>query len=267
VVVRVQPAVDDVLPDGPAMRYEREGVDLVLEVQATARFTVARGRDITVVPCRSASDRNVRGVLLGSVMGALCHQRGLLPLHASAVEIHGRCIAFAGESSIGKSTVAAALGDRGHRIMCDDVCAVTISEDGTPRVWPGPARIKLWPAVAESMGRHTELLEPEIDGLDKLQVALPPGGDQPLPLARIYVIDAHSASGIARQRGGDALRAVFDNTYRRPFSTVMGNHLGEFERAVALLRGTAIFRVARVSPPSEFARRLEEHVSPSAALT
>src|ERR1700678_2961780 len=41
---------------------------------------------------------DVRAYLLGTVFAVLCHQRGLLPLHASAVSWEGNVIAFLGHA-------------------------------------------------------------------------------------------------------------------------------------------------------------------------
>ena len=75
-------------------------------------------------------DANIRLYLLGSAMGVLLHQRGLLPLHANAVEIDGKAFAFMGASGSGKSTLAAWFHDHGYRIIADDVCAVRFETEG-----------------------------------------------------------------------------------------------------------------------------------------
>src|SRR5579862_2093768 len=48
--------------------------------------------------------------LLGPVLGLLLRLRGVVCLHASAVSLGGRAVAFAGPAGAGKSTTAAALG-------------------------------------------------------------------------------------------------------------------------------------------------------------
>lgn len=45
---------------------------------------------------------------------------GYLPLHASSVVANGRAYVFAGKSGSGKSTIAAALLDRGCEFLADD---------------------------------------------------------------------------------------------------------------------------------------------------
>ena len=65
-------------------------------------------------------------------MGAALHQRGILPLHANAVEIDHRAVAFMGASGAGKSTLAAWFHDQGYPILADDVCVIR-ADDGAAR--------------------------------------------------------------------------------------------------------------------------------------
>src|SRR5690242_18684681 len=70
---------------------------LVLVVPKVGRYRIQSGSSITVETHPGVPDRNVRLFLLGSAFGALLHQRGMLPLHANAIEIGGKAIAFMGE--------------------------------------------------------------------------------------------------------------------------------------------------------------------------
>jgi hypothetical protein len=89
-----------------------------------ARFRVKGGCEIVVDPVPGADAAALRAVLLGKLMAYLMRQRGCLPLHASGVVIDGCAVLFLGESGAGKSTTAAALYARGHRVIADDVGAV-----------------------------------------------------------------------------------------------------------------------------------------------
>lgn len=56
--------------------------------------------------------------------------RGLIPLHATAVEIGGRAVLIAGPPAAGKSTLAAGLIDRGARLISDDLSVISSAADG-----------------------------------------------------------------------------------------------------------------------------------------
>ena len=116
------------------------------------------------------------------------HQRGYLVLHASAVVVAKRAVAFLGDSGTGKSTLAQGLAGAGHKLVCDDVLAVRVTH-GTAIVQPGFARVKLWPDVLAQLGEDAEALPRVQPGLDKRSRASPlaqPGA--PIQLARAYLV-------------------------------------------------------------------------------
>jgi hypothetical protein len=75
----------------------------LLNIPGAGRYLVRSGREIVVEPDSTGSERHLRLYLLGSVFGAILHQRGLLPLHSNAMEVGGRAFAFTGPSGAGKS--------------------------------------------------------------------------------------------------------------------------------------------------------------------
>ncbi|MCP4397035.1 MAG: hypothetical protein GY801_07015 [bacterium] len=85
------------------------------------------------------------GLRIASELGALLHQRELLPLHGSAIKVNDGVCVFVGLSGNGKSTVAAAFRQRGYQVLADDVCVVSIREDGLP---PGDPRV----SAVEALG-------------------------------------------------------------------------------------------------------------------
>jgi energy-coupling factor transporter ATP-binding protein EcfA2 len=58
--------------------------------------------------------------------------------------MEGGAVALAGPSGTGKSTLAAALAARGHRILADNVCAIDTSTSHGPWVLPGVSFVNLW---------------------------------------------------------------------------------------------------------------------------
>ena len=121
--------------------------------------------------------------LLGSARGALLHQRGLLPLHANAVVLAGRAIAFCGHSGAGKSTIAAWFHDRGDPILADDICAVDGAATGEIIAYPGVPRLRLWRDALEKGGREASGYRRSFDSLDKWDVPIGPPSP-PVPLAK-----------------------------------------------------------------------------------
>ena len=135
-------ALADPILETPYLQADGEG-RVRYTVAGVADFLVECGERVTIAPKLDAASPDVRVFLLGSVFGLLCNQRGLLPIHASAVEIEGRAVAFAGASGSGKSTMAMAFQRRGFRLLSDDVTPVAF-EGGQVRFLPSARRIRLW---------------------------------------------------------------------------------------------------------------------------
>lgn len=223
--------------------------DFLHEVPGVARYRVRKGEEIIVEPCAGGTPQLVRLFLLGTPFGALCHQRGLLPLHASAIEVGGRCIAFAGFSGAGKSTLAAFLAERGYPVICDDICGVTLDEHGHPLVWPGVQRLKLWRDALDALHRDAGTLEPARNGIAKYQVAIERRPDQrSLPLSRVYVLRESriaAPESIHRLTGSRAFDAIIAHTFRRRLAASLGTPQSYFANVAAVVKQVPIHLVGR----------------------
>ena len=81
-------------------------------------------------------------LLTAQVLPIAALAQGLELLHASAVQVDGRVLAFAGPSASGKSTLAARLVLAGASLVSDDVLALQRVEDDVV-AHPGPALMNL----------------------------------------------------------------------------------------------------------------------------
>jgi hypothetical protein len=115
--------LDDLVEDGPFLQIDRRGTCL-LRLDNVAAYLVTGPGEVIVSPVPGVGDAEIRVFLLSSVFGYLCHLRALFPLHASRVAIDGNAAAFCGPLGAGKSTTAAQLALRGHRLLADDVCVI-----------------------------------------------------------------------------------------------------------------------------------------------
>jgi hypothetical protein len=116
----------------------------------------------------------IAGALLA--MHLMLHNR--LVLHASAVQVDDRALAFVGKSGMGKSTLATALSLEGYPLLSDDLLRV----DAELLVHPGATETRLRPAarsLAGNAGHGTA------DGRLALRPALL--ADGPLPLAACVI--------------------------------------------------------------------------------
>jgi hypothetical protein len=186
-----------------------------LEVQGVAQYRVEEGNSILIEPLADASLEEVRLFLLGSTMGALLYQRGLFPLHGSAVETRWGAMIFVGAQGAGKSTLAAHFHRNGYRLLSDDLCAVATTEDGL-QILPALARFRLCPDAYERLGAPAGA---RFD-IDKFIV---PMGDgycpDPVPLRAIHILSDQEAEAprFRMLRGLDRVRRLLENLYRPHF--------------------------------------------------
>ncbi|MEL7356057.1 MAG: hypothetical protein AAFV85_10215 [Cyanobacteria bacterium J06634_6] len=159
----------------------------------------------------------IRLPLLGPVLALVLQQRSHFILHASAVVINGKAALFTAASGQGKSTTAATLHSRGHRLMTDDVSAIVLKESAPPMLLPGFPRVKLWPeAVNPATQKNPKDLESINKAVDKLSCATLEGFCQePVPIGRIYKLTAGEADTpqIISLSHKDAVARLLENAF------------------------------------------------------
>ena len=164
-----------------------------MRVPGVGNFHVRHGRDIVVHPLPEAELAKVRPWLLGPVWSALCYQRGMFIVHASAVRIDNGAVLFCGRAGLGKSTLAAQLGLRGYNLISDDLCRVELPAEGPPVVYPSPPRVKLWTDALNELGWNARELAPDHLRNGKFHLSLRELGNgvgivQPLPVRAAYLL-------------------------------------------------------------------------------
>jgi hypothetical protein len=246
VTLRTAPLTDPETPPG----LHIAGDALMLNIPNVARYRIEGGREIVIDPDPSAPERNVRLFLLGSAFGALLHQRGLLPLHANAIQVDGKAVAFMGESGSGKSTLAAWFHDRGFRVMADDVCVVRFGVEGGVWACPGLPRLRLWEEVLEATGRQASEYPQSYLGdseFRKFDVSINSNAAREASeICAIFILSKGESFAIERLGGVEAAHAVFENTYRGAYLDEIEGHHKHWTAAIYLVRKVPIFRLSRV---------------------
>ncbi|AGA92236.1 hypothetical protein Thimo_3580 [Thioflavicoccus mobilis 8321] len=219
------------------------------EQPGVARYRVIGGHIILIKTLGSSPPEEVRLHLLGTVFGALLHQQGRLPLHASAVEQEGGGIAFCGHSGAGKSTLATALNRRGLALLCDDVGVVVPNADGAPLFYPGFPRVKLWQDALHHFELDPKTLTPDWRRAEKYQLNLQDRFQlRPLPLRQIwfleYAVEGENAAvhPLTPTQGVPLLVA---NTYRPSLARWLGDFQAHFHRCARIAESVALGRYVR----------------------
>ena len=219
-------------------------------IPEVACYSVIGGWRLCVDPANGADARNVRLYLLGSAMGLLLHQRGILPLHANAIEIDGQAFAFMGPSGAGKSTLAAWFHDRGYHVVADDVCAIHFDAQHHPWVSQGLPRLRLWKSALDATGRCDKQYQRSYAGddeWDKFDVPLAQrsGSSGLLPLAAVYLLGSGDEFSIEALGGVAATDAIFANTYRGQYLDGVEQARSHWESSLKLISAVPIFSASR----------------------
>ena len=256
------PAESEIEPDvivrrgsvGPAP-FETSGSDFQCHVVGdeiwiycggVGTFRIRHGREIDVDPAPEAQDFTLRSYIVKAALAAALRQQEKLILHASAVTIDGRAVAFIGSSGMGKSTTSAALHARGHALVADDLVAIDVRHPDGPHVLPGAPHLALLPESARAVGDDP-------DELPRIAPRSPKHGrdairgfaHEPVKLARVYVLADAERNDITPIARDHALGALVVHTFgRRVFQRVPDAK--HFMQCVALLRGVTIKRLERV---------------------
>ena len=224
---------------------------LLLKVRVAGDFWVRNGNEIILNPLPEASPENVRLFLLGSAFGAVLHQRGILPIHGSALVYQGQAFILTGVTGAGKSTLAAALVRKGCKLLTDDVAAVTFDRAGTPWVQPAYPQQKLWRDSAAAMELSTGRLIRVMADMEKF--AVPANGryyGEAATLTSIFhlIKPADDESGklsLEPVRGVDKLPLILHNVYRPRFVKGLGMQGEHLQRCFKLAEKVKTARVYR----------------------
>lgn len=244
----------------------------------TGDFLIRYTNGLTFQVNRAVSSISVQGLeamvegqaapyLLGPVLGIVLRLRGVTCLHASAVDIDGKAVAFVGAMGAGKSTTAAIFAQNGHSVLTDDIVALKKC-GGCFTVDSGYPFLNLLPDAVTLLCGSPEAV-PFLDpAFEKRQLIL--DGDklrfqkEALPLGAVYLLAGRaeelSAAAVRPMTAQEALIELTSNTYaNKMLDTEMRARefrlLGELVGSVPVRRLAA---PARSPNPANFYRVIRE---------
>ena len=260
----------------PARQYHKQtkknnlGWDItpegfVLSVDKIGCFTVRNGNRIIVELQQDVDLEIVRTYLLGTCFGVLFHQRGLLPLHSSSVVVEGRAVLFSGPVGAGKSTLAGAYYNAGHKVLADDVSVLSISQKEGPLVYPAYPQLKISKTSAEILRIDTVQLC-RISSSDN-RFRLPVHSryqTSPLPVAAIFILEKHKKNSYSYETvtGYDKFTQLMMNTYRYFVVKNLGCFTSHFNNCSALLNKIPLIQILQpqnTTEPEETLRFLQDN--------
>ncbi len=218
--------------------------EFLFHLPCAGRFVVRDAREVCVQPAADAAPGILEPHVAHAGLAAVLHQLGRHPLHASAVVVNGGGIAFLGASMTGKSTIAAALNQRGYPSVCDDICAIH-NGNGIAQVAPGTGELQLWDdaarALALDIGR-AHSIHPE--GLRYSFTVEQAAGVRPIPLRRLYLLQASrlEPEGFTRLSGNETFKSLYSSTYFAPNLAGLGDASVMFAAYGAISRSVPLFK-------------------------
>lgn len=240
--------------------WEARRGTFLMRYEGVARYLVTNGRHVLVEPC-GGSDEDIACIFAGTPLTALLQQRGMATFHAAAVQTTDGAALLLGESGDGKSSLAAALVERGYSLVADDVTAVVLN--GTEAVAvPGFDSLRLWKATLDKMDTAHRAGPPVRGTLEKYWVPALHSASESLPVSAVFVLTPQNRRDIRIESmlPYEAFRMVNRHTHRRRIMDAMGQRPANFRAATALARDVPVMRVARPIVPfllDELADRVE----------
>ncbi len=167
--------------------FARRGETVIGRLYRLADFVIDAGSRQVIFHRDPACDPEVVAILLaGTVTAYLLSAEGSLVLHASAVEVDGKALAFVGQSGQGKTTVATLLATEGYPLVTDDLLPVD-SHDGEVTCVPGGIELR----VREKSQELADWLGSDVPRRrtadERLAVAVPVTPSDRLPLGAVVI--------------------------------------------------------------------------------
>ena len=237
----------------------------LIEAPGCARFLITGGHDVLVEP-RGGSDHDVSAWLTTLVFITVLQQRGVTVFHASAVETGAGTVLFAGRSGSGKSSLLAALVERGYAMLADDTAGVVLDSNGRPVALPAFPRLKLWADALDALAWRERARGKVHEEMEKYLVPVERFRNEPQAVRAVCILGSRRQEGIEVETvpAAAAFRQLWEHTYRRSCLYAHGQQPAHFRTLTAMVRRLPIMKVTRPAHPfrlDPLADRIEKYLT------
>ncbi len=221
------------------------------------RTLSVEGKEIHMQRIPFVDDDEVRYVFLTVVMTAILLQRGILPMHASAVATPKGAFLFVGRSGAGKSTLAAELVRRNYLLQGDDITPIDLTAGSHPQVVAGFPQLKLCLDAAAHLEQSTQGVarvrpkESKLSVLKHSQFQRTPSDLRGIVLLEPDEVDEVEIRTLKSQ---EKLNTLIEYTFNQSFLDGLHRRAAHFQQVVAVGNAVDVFAVRR--PQAGF--RLQE---------
>jgi|OM-RGC.v1.007259013 HPr Serine kinase C-terminal domain. len=218
--------------------------ELWLSIQGVGYFLVRNGTEILYYPDSESNVDNLKIFLLGSCIGAALYQRRQFIIHGNAIEVDGKAVIFAGQSGIGKSTLAAIYHQNGFKVLTDDLALIR----SDLHVIPSYPNIKLWEDSATNLSYDTSGLSRVRDNVNKYECPISNNfRSSPAELKAIFILGSHNEMNIISSplSGIEKFIPLKNNTYRKNYLKAMNLNQHHMNMCTAIASNVPIIALTR----------------------
>ncbi len=220
----------------------------VFTVEDVARYLILDGHEIWVEPAPGSDGHEIRNYLLGSVFGAILHQRRILAMHASTIQTDFGAVSFVGDAGMGKSTLLAAFVKRKYSMLADDVTGVRLDAEFRPLVFPAGSNLRLWADSASKLNRSVVGMQPVSPDFEKYYLPVDNFCRAPVALRAVYELTSSDSSRISVEGVSNKVKAfqtLAQHTYRAEFLDDLGQRRPHFKLVTSVADSVILRRVTR----------------------
>lgn len=240
--------------------------ETLIHIEGTARYYIDGENNVTVEAYPDVPEYAVRLYIFSIVLGILLHKNDIFSLHASCIKVNDGAVIIAGQSGVGKSTLALGLYLKGYEILNDDISSVFLNEHKKPMVHPGVQHLKLWSQSLEKYEYNPGSFAKLRDELEKYSFPVERNNEQPMPLKAIYFLHERNETLLEKAElhtGIEKIKRLRNHTYRYKLIQHLQKAETHFRQASDIAPHVPFFDVYRspAVPPASFVNYMEEQFS------
>lgn len=224
---------------------------MLMHIRNVARYYISYGKSIVIEPLQNVRFDAVKLYLLSIAYVPLLMQRGIFPLHGSALDINNIGIIISGDPGAGKSTLALALNQKGYPLITDDISVLKESENGLSIICSYPQQ-RITENTASNLGIDTSLLK-RVEKSNRFYLPIEEDTlTENIPLKAFFEIMPYDGEQVYLEEitGSKKLKTLIYNTYYYQLISSLEMSNEHFEFCSFLAKNINVYRIYR--PRDEF---------------
>lgn len=213
---------------------EANATQYLLKLPRIGRYLVENGNKITVELLEGVAQGDGEKQVLTSVFGALSYQRELIPMHGGVFLHNGKGILISGLSGHGKSTLLAALHQRGYTLISDDISNIQVI-NGKAMAFPCYPRLMLWKDTFKHLKLSMDNAYKLRSDMEKYFYPLDESSFRvPVELKAMYVLTSSDTTDTPPPKGLNKIEQIKRNTFKPWMVHVFEKHKVHFQQLMSL---------------------------------